>query len=90
MARRIKQLVAGYSARLGDIAADPTVRTDVLRLAELEALCELHRAAALRCEPVDLAVVNRLEGTARRLRRSLGLDTPPPEPPLPTLAELGL
>jgi hypothetical protein len=89
-ARRIKQLVAGYSARLGDAAADPTVRTDIQRLSELEAICEAHRAAALRQEPVDLAVTVRLEGTIRRLRHSLHLDTPPPEESLPSLAELGL
>jgi hypothetical protein len=89
-ARRIKVLVAGYSARLGDVAADPGVRSDIRRLAELEAICESRRAAALRREPIDLAVMVRLEGTIRRLRRGLRLDAPPPEAPLPTLEELGL
>ena len=89
-ARRIKALVAGYSARLGDVAADPGVRSDIRRLAELEAICESRRAAALRREPIDLAVMVRLEGTIRRLRRGLRLDAPPPEAPLPTLEELGL
>ena len=88
MARRIKQLVAGYTARLGD-AVDPTVYSDVRRLAELEALTEDRRQAALRHEPIDLATLVRLEGVARRLRRSL-LDTQPSEPALPSLTELGL
>jgi hypothetical protein len=76
MARRIKALVAAYCARLGDIGAEPTVRIDIQRLSELEAICEAHRAAALRQEPIDLAVTVRLEGTIRRLRHSLHLDTP--------------
>ena len=80
--------MAGYSARLGDVAADPGVRSDIRRLAELEAICESRRAAALRREPIDLAVMPvRLEGTIRRLRRGLRLDAPPPEAPLPTLEE---
>jgi hypothetical protein len=91
MARRIKQLAADYCARLADVASDPTTRLDIQRLAELEALCESHRRAALRSEPnIDLAVTIRLEGTIRRLRRALRLDAPPPEAPLPTLEELGL
>ena len=63
---------------------------DIKRLAELEALCETYRSAALRREPnIDPAIVVRLEGLSRRLRRSLGLDTPPSEAPL-SLEELGL
>jgi hypothetical protein len=89
MARRIKQLMASYVARLGD-AADSAVRIDLRRLCELEAICEAHRAAALRQEPVDLAVTVRLEGCARRLRKALGLDKAPEGEPLPSLAELGL
>jgi hypothetical protein len=86
-ARRVKQLVVGYSARLGTVAADPTVSADILRLAETEVLCEDRRAAALRREPVDLAALNRLENTARRLRISLGLVGPPPPAPPMTLEE---
>jgi len=89
-ARRIKAIANAYSVRLGE-TTDPAIRADIRRLAELEAICEAHRAAALRREPaVDLAVVVRLEGTVRRLRHSLGLDKAPTEEPLPSLAELGL
>jgi hypothetical protein len=87
-ARHVKRLIASYSARLD--TTDPTVLADIKRLAELEALCETYRSAALRREPnIDPAIVVRLEGLSRRLRRSLGLDTPPSEAPL-SLEELGL
>jgi hypothetical protein len=43
-------------------------------------LCEHQRGCALRREAVDLAALNRLENTARRLRVALGLDSPPPPP----------
>ncbi len=85
VARRIRQLVAEYNRRLGDAANDSMVRADIVRLAETEALIEDQRACALRHEPVDLAVLTRLENAARRWRRSLGLDGLPPEPPPPTL-----
>lgn len=89
MARRIKALTASYSARLSDTAAE-AVRDDIRRLAELEAICEAHRHAALHGEPIDLAITVRLEGCARRLRKALGLDKAPADEPLPSLAELGL
>jgi hypothetical protein len=82
MARRIKALIAAYTARLGDVAADPTVRSDVQHLAELEALAESHRRAALCHTPIaDLAHTIRLEGLARRLKRELTLNGKPPPPP---------
>jgi hypothetical protein len=50
-------------------------------------LCEHQRGCALRREAVDLAALNRLENTARRLRVALGLDSPPPPPPPMTLEQ---
>jgi|SRR6516225_11691481 len=81
-ARRVRQLVADYSKRLGEIAADSIVAADIAKLAEHEALAEDLRGAALRRETIDRVVLNDHERYARRLRVSLGLDRPP-EPPLP-------
>jgi hypothetical protein len=86
-ARRVKALIRAYSERLEHAAGDPIVRADIVRLAETETLIEELRGAALRREPVDLLALNRLEGTARRMRAGLGLNVPP-EPELPTLEEL--
>ncbi len=87
-AKRIKALTATYKARLGAAADDPVVRADILDLAECTTICEALRAAALRGEPIDLLALNRLEGTTRRRRAALGLDGPPPEPPVPLLSDL--
>ena len=87
-ARRVKALIRAYSERLNN-TADALIQADVARLAECETLCEQLRAQALRGEPTDLLGLNRLEGTARRLRTALGLNAPPPEQKLPgTLEEL--
>jgi len=87
-ARRVKALIRAYSERL-NITADALIQADIVRLAECEVLCEQLRAQALRGESVDLLSLNRLEGTARRLRVALHLDGLPPER-IPTLRELGL
>src|SRR6516162_10084887 len=87
-ARRVKALIRAYSERLNN-TADALIQADVARLAECETLCEQLRAQALRGEPTDLLGLNRLEGTARRLRVALHLDGLPPER-IPTLRELGL
>jgi hypothetical protein len=81
LARRIRELIAGYTRRLGNAADDPTIRLDIARLAEIEALCEDQRRAALRREPVDLAALTRLQNAARRSRIALGLNGLPPPPP---------
>ena len=87
-ARRVKALIRAYNERLNN-TADVLIQADVARLAECETLCEQLRAQALRGEPTDLLGLNRLEGTARRLRTALGLNAPPPEQKLPgTLEEL--
>ena len=86
-ARRVKALIRAYSERLNN-TADALIQADVARLAECETLCEQLRAQALRGEPTDLLGLNRLEGTARRLRTALGLNAPPPEAELPTLDQM--
>jgi hypothetical protein len=86
-ARRVKQLVAGYSRRLGGLACDPVVHTDVVKLAEHEAVAEELRGCLLRHEPIDHAVLNQQERAVRRLRTALALDRlpEPPPPPPPSL-----
>ena len=84
--RRVKALIRAYSERLNN-SADALIQADVARLAECETLCEQLRAQALRGEPTDLLGLNRLEGTARRLRAALGLNAPP-QPELPTLDQM--
>ena len=81
-ARRVQTLIAGYREHLADaygidLDHDVAMRATVLRLSELECLTEGMRARALRGEPVDLTVLTRLEGLIKRLRKSIGLDSPP-------------
>jgi|SRR6516162_1118390 hypothetical protein len=81
-AKRIAALITSYGEHLADIFGieidhDPAMKATVLRLAELECLCEIQRAKALRGEPCDLVQLTRTEGLARRLRKSIGLDSPP-------------
>jgi hypothetical protein len=78
-ARRARDLFADYAVRLAhehgvEINDNPSIYALVLKLSELETLCEEKRAAALRGEAVDLANLVRLEGIARRIRKSLDLD----------------
>jgi hypothetical protein len=80
LGRRIKELLRGYLARIGDAASDPTVYADACRLCEVQAISEDRRAALIRHEPVDLAGLNRLENTRRRLAMALGVAGPPPPP----------
>lgn len=86
-ARRIKELVSSYAKRLGETAGDPVIHANIVRLAEMEAICEDQRAVALRHEPIDLAALTRLQNAARRLRIALGLDGLPPPPPPMTLEQ---
>jgi hypothetical protein len=87
-ARRVKQLIADYTRRLGliliDKRYDGTLYANVLRLAEMETLAETMRAAALNGEAVDIAGgLIRIENAVRRLKMDLGLEKPPPPPPSP-------
>ena len=86
-ARNIKRLVAEYSARLGDAANNELVQADLQKLAETEAISDVMRAAALRGDPVDMAVVVRLQNISKRLRRVLGLDGLPRQKTTDTLEE---
>jgi hypothetical protein len=84
-ARRVKELVANYTARLGNNADLDRIR----RAAELVALGETLRARAMRGE-VDLTVLVKVENLGARAMRSLGLDRGRPQQvtPQPTLPEL--
>jgi hypothetical protein len=84
-ARRVKQLVAGYSRRLGDLACDPVVHTDIVKLAEHEAVAEELRGCLLRHESINHGVLNQHERAVRRLRTALALDRLPELPPAPSL-----
>ena len=75
---------------MGEPPATPLMTAKLRELAELETLASEMRAAALRGEHVDFLALGRFQGIARRLRIALCLDGLPPEPPLPTLRELGL
>jgi hypothetical protein len=88
IAKHVKRLVAGYSERLGALAADPVIAADLLRLSEHEALAADLRGRALNHEPVDYAVLNQHERAVRRLRTALSLDRLPEPPPPPTLGDL--
>jgi hypothetical protein len=66
--------VVAYSAALGNAANDATQAAAILKAAELTALSEQMRAAALRGEAVDPLALVRIEGAARRAVVDLGLD----------------
>jgi hypothetical protein len=72
--RRIKQLVAVFSARIGADAADPVTSTAIRRCAETVALSEDLRARMLRGEKVSADDVLRSSRTADLLTRRLRLD----------------
>jgi hypothetical protein len=84
-ARRVKQLVVGYSRRLGDLACDPVVHTDIVKLAEHEAVAEELRGCLLRHESINYGVLNQHERALRRLRTALALDRLPEPSPPPSL-----
>jgi hypothetical protein len=83
-ARRVRELAASFVAR--NNAADPAA---VLRAAELTALAEEARAAALRnggcADPLGLV---RLENAARRAVGDLDLKPEPKRKPLPSVQEM--
>jgi hypothetical protein len=88
-ARRAAELVMDYMRRLGITpTSEPAIHSTCTRLAELVAIGEAQRAQLIRGESVDLLGLIRLENSARRLMRDLGIAGPPPPPPLPSLAEL--
>jgi hypothetical protein len=72
-ARRVKTLIAGYRKAIGAPADEPFVAVKVAELAETQTIVEAMRASALRGEHVDHKSLNRLQNTASRLRKHLGL-----------------
>jgi len=83
---RIRVLVKEYSAALGEAASNPMIAAAIKRAAELQALAEEARAAAVRNGAFDPIALARIEGCADRAVRRLRLDHY--EPPLPLLSEL--
>jgi hypothetical protein len=74
-ARRVKALVAAYTAACSGAASDATTAAKILKAAELVALAETMRAAALRGDKgADALALVRLEGIARRAVADLGIE----------------
>jgi hypothetical protein len=73
--RRVQELVAVFSARIGPGAADPVTAAAIARAAETQALAESARARALRADAtVTLDDVVRLNRLAEHAVRALRLD----------------
>ena len=79
-AKRIRALIAEYSARLG-VGAD---RERIERTAELVQISRDLREQQLNGEVVDMHVLLKAENTAARALRVLGLDQKPKGTPLPS------
>jgi hypothetical protein len=84
---RIRALIKEYTRILGDAANGPMMAGAIVRAAELQALAEDARAAAVRKGTFDPVALARIEGVADRARRGLNLDRKPePNSPM-TLTE---
>jgi hypothetical protein len=79
LAYRIKALVKEYSTAIGIGASNPMMAASIERAAELQALAEEARAAAVRNGTFDPIALARIEGVADRAVRKLHLE--PYEPP---------
>jgi hypothetical protein len=79
-ARRVRDLAEAFMAALGLAGVnDLNTRAQVKKAAELVALAEATRTAALTAgTQTDLTALIRIEGEARRTLRALGLKTEPP------------
>jgi hypothetical protein len=88
MARRVRALTEALTAELGG-APDALTVAAVRNAAELTALAEAARRAALRGKPADMVALVRLEGAASRAVRALQLRAAPArrQPARQTLAE---
>ena len=86
IARRVRELVGVFSARIGDDAADPIMATAIKRCAETVALSEDLRARMLRGEDVSPDDVLRTTRAADALTRRLHLDQRR-KPAAPSLAD---
>jgi hypothetical protein len=74
---RIRALVKEYTAIVGDAADNTTMAAAIRRAAELQALAEDARAAAVRNGVFDPIALARIEGIADRAKRALNLDRKP-------------
>jgi hypothetical protein len=71
---RIRALIKEYAGILGDTAKSPLTAGEIRRAAELQALAEEARAAAVRNGAFDPIALARIEGIADRAKRALNLD----------------
>jgi hypothetical protein len=72
--RRRRDLVEGFLSALGGPeAVSPVVAMQVRRAAELVTAAEMVRADMLNGQPTDMLALVRLEGTASRAVRGLGI-----------------
>jgi hypothetical protein len=72
IARRVKELVADYTVRLGGNVGAAAL-AEIMRAAESVVIAEELRAKALRGEPVDMAELNKANGVAARSVKALGI-----------------
>jgi hypothetical protein len=73
-ARRVAQLIEYFTAFFGGVdKCTPILRTNIQRAAELIALSENARSAALRAPVFDIENLTRLESTTDRAVRRLAL-----------------
>jgi hypothetical protein len=83
--RRFRDLLNAFLNRMGN-PSDPIRQADAIAAASAMVIAEDTRARALRGEGVDLDALVRLENTAHRATRKLGIK-PSAGPKVPTLAE---
>jgi hypothetical protein len=85
LAVRIRILIQHYTAAVGIAARDPVMASAIKRAAELQALSEEARAKAVRNGTFDAIALARIQNTADRAVRRLGLDHHEPPPSLDEL-----
>jgi hypothetical protein len=71
---RIRAMIKEYTSVLGDAASGSIMAGAIRRAAELQALAEEARAAAVRNGTFDPVALARIEGIADRAKRALNLD----------------
>jgi lysozyme family protein len=86
VARRIKELVADYTVRLGGNVG-PATLAEIMCAAESVVIAEEMRAKALRGEAVDMAELNKANGVAARAVRALGIKSTTSAPTAMSLSE---
>jgi hypothetical protein len=88
IAKRRKELIAGFVAAMGQDALSPVQSSAVVRAADLVALSEQQRAKALSGDAaVDMEGLVRLEGAADRAVRRLGIKPGTNQSKPPSIAE---